>query len=141
MDVAVLVFFELHMAAHTIGDMAAEVGTAIILSTLFILAILELLEDGPKVKAGEDPLVNFRRGLFRIWVSITGSWIVFCTIEYLNNCSARYACGLFYSGDGSIYFDIGKWFIGPPALAFLTGLATCWVVDGFRRSRPEESSQ
>jgi hypothetical protein len=140
MDIAVLVFFELHMAAHTIADMAAEVGIAIILSTLSILAILELLEDGPKVKAGEDPLINFRRGLFRIWIFISGSWLIYCTIVYLKSCSSLYACEFFTSGHNPVYLDIGTRLIGPPILAFLTGIVICWVVDGFKRSSSTEGN-
>jgi len=90
MDVGTLVLFERHMAAQVFADAAAEVGTAIILSTIVIVAILVSLDGGPQTRAGAEPSINFRRGLFRIWVLISGSWIIFCATTFVNKCFSRY---------------------------------------------------
>jgi hypothetical protein len=37
------------------------------------------------------------------------------------------------------YYHIGIWIIGMPAAAFAIGLATCWIVDGFRQRKPAEA--
>jgi len=141
MDVGTLVLFERHMAAQVFADAAAEVGTAIILSTIVIVAILVSLDGGPQTRAGAEPSINFRRGLFRIWVLISGSWIIFCATTFVNKCFSRYACDFFSSGSSSIYFDIGTRFIGIPLLAFMACLALCWVVEGFGRSSPRSSGE
>jgi hypothetical protein len=148
MDIAITTFFETHMAAQLTADAAKEVGTviisdasaeigiAIIISTMVTLAILVMLRNGPQAKAGEDLPINLQRGLLRIWALISVSWIIFCAIEFLQNCTSRYACVFSASEHSPIYFDIGKWLIGFPALVFVIGLAACWVVEGFRRSAP-----
>ena len=148
MDIAITTFFEMHMAAQLttdaakdvgtviISDAAAEIGTSIIISTMVTLAVLVMLGNGPRAKAGEDFPINLQRGLLRIWVLISGLWIIFCAIEFLQNCHSRYACDFFGSGHSPIYLDIGKCLIGFPALVFVIGLAACWVVEGFRRSAP-----
>jgi hypothetical protein len=148
MDIAITTFFETHMAGQwpadaakevstvIISDAAAEIGTAIIISTMVTAAILVMLRNGPQAKAVGDFPINLQRGLLRIWALLSGSWIIFCAIEFLQNCNSRYACAFFGAGHNSIYFDIGKWIIGFPALVFLIGLAGCWVVEGFRRSAP-----
>ena len=136
-NVAIITFFETHMSGQLFGDAAAEVGTTIIISTIFVLVILVLRQNGPQATAEKDYSINLRRGLFRIWALISGSWIIFCAIEFLQNCNTRWACGFFASGLIKLtYFDNGKWFTGPPALVFMIGLAACWVVEGFRRSAP-----
>jgi hypothetical protein len=141
LNIVIDAFFEWHMTASIILDAAAEVGTAIILSTMVILAILVLLGGGPQASAGQDS-INLRRGLFRIWILISSIWIIYCLTVYLYGCHSGYACFFFSLGSRSpIYFDIGTWLIGIPALAFVIGLVACWIIDGFRRSSPQGSGE
>jgi len=111
---------------------------------MFVLAILEALRNGPPATAQKDV---FRRGLFRIWILISGVWVILCALEFMNlpgNCVIG-NCDIFtraffttssYYTINTTYLNIGKVFIGIPMLAFVGGLAVRWVVEGFRRPAP-----
>jgi hypothetical protein len=91
---------------------------------------------------------NIQKGVFRIWVAVSGLWMTLCAVEVANlpgNCYIG-RCDIFvraffnidmYNVDVS-YWGISKAFIGIPMLAFAIGLAVCWVIDGFRRSTQTE---
>jgi len=141
MNVGILVFFESQLPSRSVADRADEVETIMIISAMFFLVSLELLRNGPPATAEKAFL---RRGLFRILVVISGGWIILCSAQfmYLPPYTCYYHCGFFaraFFGAGSHdpnYLDVGKAFVGIPALAFVLGRAACWVVEGFRRSTP-----
>jgi hypothetical protein len=135
LDVGILVFFETHRPSGLIFDFVAEAGTVVSLSAISVLAALEVLRNGPPARAEGTLRINFRRGVFRIWLLISGSWIAFCVIKFRD-------CPYWRHGDYSPfdnYLGVGEWFVGIPALTFITGLAVCWVFDGFGRSPPHSS--
>lgn len=68
--------------------------------------------------------INWRRGLFRFWVLVSGAWIM----GWLNYFI--------------IYFIVGGWtdrdvltvpivLFGPPAAVLVMGIATRWTFQGF----------
>jgi hypothetical protein len=123
-------------------EAATQVGTTMSLSAIAILAALEVLREGPQALAEENSPVNLWRGLFRVWATISGVWIIFCVIEF-QYCSpyCNYQPSPNYISFHN-YWDVGKWFVGIPALAFVSCLALCWTINGFRRSpsRPHSTA-
>jgi hypothetical protein len=141
-NVGILVFFETHRATYLVNDTAVEVGTVMSLSAILTLAVLEILRKGPRAPAEDNFPINLRRGLFRIWITIFGPWMVFCALTF-RDC-AQYRCPEYGPGDYIrilTYWDVATWFIGMPGLVFIAGLAACWVIDGFRRSPRENGAQ
>jgi hypothetical protein len=139
LNIGILVFFDTHLRSSSLLDAAAQVGIVMGLSSISMFATFELLRKGPHTRTAETFSINLRRGLFRIWVSVSGPWLILCAFEFSQNCKRYAGCDFFSNGDHfPSYFDIGKWLIGPPMLAFGAGLAACWVIDGFRRSPPTE---
>jgi hypothetical protein len=145
-NIGIVAFFESQLRSLSIAEGVDEVATTMIISSMFILTMLELLQNGRQPTTGKE---LFRRGALRVWACISGGWIILCALEMINlrgNCNIA-SCDFFirtffkessnYYNVIPSYFDVGKAFIGVPVLAFSIGLATCWVVDGFRRPRAD----
>ncbi len=138
-NIGYFLFFESHLSPHSLVNFAAELGTVMGTSITSILIVLELLVNRPQATTRSG---LFQRGLLRIWVLISAGWIILCTLEFAILPCYSYSCGFFARavfGGGSFapnYFDIGKGFVGVPTLAFVIGLAVCWVVNAFQRSTP-----
>jgi hypothetical protein len=136
MDIGIVVFFEMHLTAQLISDAIAEIGTAITMSTAVILIIFVIFQQDTLHTSAEDFPIRLRRGVFRIWISLTIPWIIFCAIQFDQNI-------YFFLNKYAVphYFQIGKYFVGIPALAFVIGLAACWVIGGFRRLKPQNPTE
>jgi hypothetical protein len=76
MNIGILVFFESRLPGSMWVEAAAQVGTAMSLSAISILAVLEVLRKGLCAPAEENSPVNLWRGLFRVWSTISGVWII-----------------------------------------------------------------
>jgi hypothetical protein len=72
----------------------------------------------------ELPPINWRRGLFRIWVLVSGAWVMGWFIYF------------------AIHFIAGNWsgrdvlavpvvLFGPPVAILVMGIATRWTFRGF----------
>lgn len=132
--------YDLHTPATVtntflITDCSATIGTII------PLLILYFGKDLPF-----DVIENFgtrlRRGVFRLWVFFSATWVLFFTVRYYLNCELVYGGRIFcrFSGVRHYYavtyespFDIGTWFVSGPLLGFMCGVAACWVIEGFIR--------
>ena len=85
-NAGILAFLESRVGSHSSIEAADEVGTVMIISAMFSLVILELGRNGPQPTARKD---FFRRGLFRIWASISGGWVILCAFELPWNTAVR----------------------------------------------------
>jgi hypothetical protein len=76
-------------------------------------------------RAGQAARVNWRRGLFRVWLLLSASWImgwiVYLTINGIND-------GLRNSIDP---LAIAVLLIGPPIALLLFGILARWALRGF----------
>src|SRR5438132_11390137 len=72
MNIGLLFFFEGQRASRLVGDTAAEVGTVMSLSAIVVLAVMEILRNGPPSSNKHKSAINLRRGLFRIWIAMFG---------------------------------------------------------------------
>jgi hypothetical protein len=139
-NIGIFTFFEMHKSGQSLGDAAVEMGTTIFISTIFILALLEVLRKGPHTPTARSFPIHLLRGLSRIWLTIFTVWTVFCAISF--NEYSEYSCDYlhYFLSDKGIcfegYSDVANWFITIPALVFIIGLAACWAAEGFRRSAP-----
>ena len=149
-NAGILAFFESQFSSRSMIEKTYEVSTIAILSSMLICTTLKLIHNDPQSTINRDV---FRRGVFRVWSCVSAVWIILCAFEFTTipfttrpwNCY-QVSCDIFVRsflnvvshGVHPSYFDLGKAFIGVPALAFLVALAVCWVADGFRRTRPTE---
>jgi hypothetical protein len=79
------------------------------------------------LKSEEDPIpINWRRGLFRVWVLISAAWImgwiIFLALRGLHG-------GFQESRD---FLEIPILLFGPPLALWLFGAAAGWAFRGFR---------
>jgi hypothetical protein len=83
----------------------------------------------------EEPLlVNWRRGLFRVWLLLSAAWlmgwIIYLLMEGLHG-------SLRTTGD---FLEIPVLLLGPPVALFLFGLAAGWAFRGFKpENAPSEN--
>src|SRR5664279_2240680 len=81
------------------------------------------------VKEEEQPLVNWRRGLFRVWLLFSAAWImgwiIYLILYGLHG-------GFKTTGD---FLVIQVLLFGPPIALLLFGLAARWA---FRSFKPED---
>jgi hypothetical protein len=80
---------------------------------------LGVKEDGPM-------LVNWRRGLFRVWLLFSAAWLMGWII-YLIMFGLR--GGFRTTGD---FLEIPVLLFGPPIALLLFGVATGWAFRGFK---------
>jgi hypothetical protein len=85
-------------------------------------------------KVEEPAAVNWRRGLFRVWLLFCAAWMMGWTI-YLIIFGLH--GGFKTTGD---FLVIPVLLFGPPIALLLFGLATRWAIRGFKaeNSRPGE---
>lgn len=75
-------------------------------------------------KGNEKPL-NWRRGLFRIWLLISAAWIFAWTIDLiLNGIQGEFKT----AGD---FLELPVLLFGPPIAVFILGIAAGWAFRGF----------
>jgi hypothetical protein len=83
--------------------------------------------------AAEPVLINWRRGLFRIWLLVSAGWVMGWTI-YLIMYSLRGG----YSGNRD-FVAIPILLLAPPLAFLIFGLATGWAFRGFQAEHQDQS--
>jgi hypothetical protein len=78
------------------------------------------------VKEHDPTLVNWRRGLFRVWLLFSAAWLMGWII-YLIMYGLR--GGFRTTGD---FLEIPVLLFGPPIALLLFGVATGWAFRGFK---------
>lgn len=78
------------------------------------------------VKEDDPTLVNWRRGLFRVWLLISAAWMMGWII-YLVMYGIR--GGFRTTGD---FLELPVLLFGPPIALFLFGVAAGWAFRGFK---------
>jgi hypothetical protein len=74
--------------------------------------------------------VNWRRGLFRVWLVLSIVWIA--AVEVV----AKVSTGIWirpWGGKIDLFIASLGTLLGPPIVVFLVGLVLVWVSVGFRR--------
>jgi hypothetical protein len=84
-------------------------------------------------KENEPVLVNWRRGLFRVWVLFSASWIMGWVI-YLIMEGIQ---GGFKKSDDVLVIPV--LLIGPPIALLVFGLVTGWAICGFKANDGQTS--
>jgi hypothetical protein len=74
----------------------------------------------------EAPPINWRRGLFRVWLLMSAAWIMGWTIYSILHAMSD---GFKTLGD---FLSIPVVFFGPPIALLLLGLAAAWAFRGFK---------
>jgi hypothetical protein len=75
-------------------------------------------------KGNEKPL-NWRRGLFRIWLLVSAAWILAWTIQFtLNGIQGEFKT----AGD---ILAVPVLLFGPPIVVFILAVAAGWAFRGF----------
>ena len=85
--------------------------------------------------ATEPILINWRRGLFRIWLLISAGWIMGWAIYLI-----MYSLQGGYSGHRD-FVAIPILLLAPPLALFIFALATAWAFRGFEAEDDEGSSK
>jgi len=76
-------------------------------------------QETPLVEGGEKREMTWKRGLFRLWVLMTGLWIAFVVVTIIM--------------DGRLpELEVLLLIIGAPVLLLGLGATTAWVISGFR---------
>ena len=70
--------------------------------------------------------LNWRRGLFRLWLLVSAAWLMSWSIYFILSAMAQ---ALNTVGD---FLAIPVVFFGPPIALLLCGLAAGWAIRGFR---------
>ena len=83
--------------------------------------------------------LNWRRGLFRLWLLVSAAWMMGWAIYVILSALAH---AFKTVGD---YFAIPVIFFGPPIALLICGLAAKWAIGGFmsdekREERPHDRS-
>jgi hypothetical protein len=78
------------------------------------------------VNDNDRTLINWRRGLFRVWVLMSAAWIMGWSV-YLTMQGVQGQIST--SGD---FLEIPILLIGPPVALLLFGVAAAWAFRGFR---------
>ena len=75
-------------------------------------------------KTSEKPL-NWRRGLFRIWLLVSAAWILAWTIDLiLNGIQGGFKTA-------SDFFEVPVLLFGPPIAVLILAMAAAWAFRGF----------
>ena len=121
MNISVFALFEIHMPGRLGSDNVAELGTAIIITTVTLLVTLVLMQkESTEGSRNRLRLRLISKGFFRLWIVVSGAWLLFSGVAFYLRCS-RYDCRIFVGKEviSPSYFDIGEWFVSIPALAFV----------------------
>jgi hypothetical protein len=78
------------------------------------------------VKEEEQPLVNWRRGLFRVWLLLSAAWLMGWII-YLIMFGLH--GGFKTTGD---FLEVPVLLFGPPVALLLFGIGAGWTLRGFK---------
>src|ERR687887_1327336 len=78
--------------------------------------------------------LNWRRGLFRLWLLVSAAWLMSWTIYFILSAMAH---ALNTVGD---FLAIPVVFFGPPIALLLCGIATGWAIRGFRSDANSEQN-
>jgi hypothetical protein len=78
------------------------------------------------VNDNEQTLINWRRGLFRVWVLVSVAWLMGWIIFLI---MVGIQGGLRTTGD---FLEIPVLLFGPPIALLLVGVAAGWAFRGFR---------
>jgi hypothetical protein len=78
------------------------------------------------VRESEKAPVNWRRGLYRIWLLISAAWILAWTIALILNGIEG---NLKTAGD---FLEIPVLLLGPPIAVFILAIAAAWAFRGFK---------
>jgi hypothetical protein len=77
-------------------------------------------------EASEPAAVNWRRGLFRVWLLISAGWIMGWTIRLIMHSLDE---GRF---PGSDFLEVPVLLFGPPVALLIFGVVTGWAFRGFQ---------
>ena|SRR2546421_5588201 len=80
----------------------------------------------PFTASEEVAPLNWRRGLFRLWLLVSAAWLMSWTIYFILSAMAQ---ALRTVGD---FLAIPVVFFGPPIALLLCGLAAGWAIRGFK---------
>src|SRR5438477_138594 len=78
--------------------------------------------------------LNWRQGLFRLWLLVSAAWIMGWAIYVILSVLAQ---AFKTAGD---YLAIPVVFFGPPIALLLSGLATGWAIRGFRSDESKQGT-
>jgi len=78
------------------------------------------------VEPAEEAPINWRRGLFRVWLLMSAAWIMGWAIYSILHAMSD---GFKTRGD---FLSIPVVFFGPPIALLLLGLAAAWAFRGFK---------
>ena len=83
----------------------------------------------PFVPTEEVTPLNWRRGLFRLWLLVSAAWLMSWTIYFILSAMAQ----AFHTvGD---FLAVPVVFFGPPIALLLCGVATGWAIRGFKAEK------
>jgi len=82
-------------------------------------------------RGGSEPPINWRRGLFRVWLLTSSAWILGWVV-YLAIYGIR---GGF--NDPNEFFVLPVLLLGPPIALLLFGAMTRWAFKGFAADKDE----
>jgi hypothetical protein len=86
----------------------------------------------PQVDKPLPSPINWRRGVFRVWVLVTAAWIMSWAIYYI-----LFALEGGFSASNLLAIPV--LLFGPPIALLIFGVATGWAFRGFRiEPRPED---
>jgi hypothetical protein len=80
-------------------------------------------------------LINWRRGLFRVWLLISAGWVMGWTIYLI-----MYSLQGGYSGNRD-FVAIPILLLAPPLALFMFGVATGWAFRGFQAEDDKGASK
>jgi len=78
--------------------------------------------------------LNWRRGLFRLWLLVSAAWLMSWTIYFILSAMAQ---ALTTVGD---FLAIPVVFFGPPIALLLCAIATGWAIRGFKADQNSEQT-
>jgi len=133
LNIGIVTFFEAHMSTYSAQEFFAESCVAECMSTIIIITVFVLLNEGGSTMLERYFCSHLRKGVFRLWVVGSGLWLMICAMQFYLHCS-RYDCKFFVrNGRYPLsYLDLGELFVGIPAFVFFISLAACCAIEGFR---------
>ena len=84
------------------------------------------------IRFAESAPLDWRRGMFRLWLLVSAAWIMGWAIYLILSAMAQ---ALRTPED---FLAIPIVFFGPPIALLFCGLAAAWAVRGFKSSEPEQ---
>ena len=81
---------------------------------------------GRDIRFAESAPINWRRGMFRLWLLVSAAWIMGWAIYLILSAMAQ---ALTTPED---FLAIPVVFLGPPIALFLCGMAAAWAIRGFK---------